>query len=140
MDRNGPAWDQTPSPPSSGAARWVYLALGFTFVGIGGLGILLPGLPTTPFMILAAWAFSRSSRRFHDWLYHHPLFGPSIQRWRAHRVIPLPAKLMSLTAMMGSFVLLAWRGSSLPGLIVVAVGMSWGTWFIWRCPSKVPGG
>ena len=72
--------------------RVLYFCLGIGFFGLGVLGVLLPGLPTTPFMVLAAWAFARSSRRFHNWLTTHHLFGPPIQRWQAHRVIPRPVK------------------------------------------------
>jgi uncharacterized membrane protein YbaN (DUF454 family) len=68
------------------------LGLGWTFFGIGLVGTLLPLVPTTPFMLLALWAFSIGSERFHRWLYHHPVFGPPLQRWQRDRVIPLWAK------------------------------------------------
>ncbi|HYH94448.1 YbaN family protein, partial [Hyalangium sp.] len=68
--------------------RFLYKALGFFFVGLGVLGAFLPVLPTTSFLLLALWAFSRSSRRFHHWLYTHPRFGPRLQEWHEHGTIP----------------------------------------------------
>jgi uncharacterized membrane protein YbaN (DUF454 family) len=79
--------------------RPVYFLVGWLFFALGATGILIPGLPTVPFMLVALWAFSRSSRRFHDWLYSHPLFGPPLQRWQDHRVIPMKAKLVAVTMM-----------------------------------------
>lgn len=121
-----------------GPTRWLFLGLGIAFVGVGGVGVVVPGLPTTPFMILAVWAFARSSQRFHDWLYHHRVFGPSIQRWHRHRAIPLGAKLASLTAMIATFAMLVWRGASPLVLVLIGLVCGWGAWFIWRCPSRAP--
>ena len=87
-------------------ARRLYLLLGWLFFGLGAVGAVVPGLPTTLFMLLALWAFSKCSQRFHDWLYAHPTFGPPLQQWRNYRVIPLKAKLLSITMMALSFIYL----------------------------------
>ena len=79
--------------------RIVYFLIGCLFVGLGFVGTFLPLLPTVPFLLLALWCFARSSKRFHDWLYHHPRFGPPLQDWDQHGVIPVRAKILS-TAMM----------------------------------------
>lgn len=79
--------------------RALYLAAGFGFVGLAGLGAMLPGLPSTVFVILAAWCFGRSSPRLERWLLDHPRFGPSLRAWRAHGAIPRPAKAIALTSM-----------------------------------------
>ena len=79
--------------------RPVYLLLGWLFFALGATGVLIPGLPTVPFMLAALWAFSKSSQRFHDWLYSHPIFGPPLQQWQDHRVIPLKAKVLAVLTM-----------------------------------------
>ena len=84
-------------------ATRLYLLLGWFFFGLGAVGAVVPGLPTTLFMLFALWAFSKSSQRFHDWLYAHPNFGPPLQQWRKYRVISLKAKLLSVTMMTLSF-------------------------------------
>jgi uncharacterized membrane protein YbaN (DUF454 family) len=82
-----------------------FFLLGWCSFGLGAVGVVVPGLPTVPLMLLALWSFSRSSQRFHDWLYHHRIFGPPLQEWRAHRVIPVRAKIVAVLTMTIS---LAW--------------------------------
>jgi uncharacterized membrane protein YbaN (DUF454 family) len=118
--------------------RVVYLCLGIMFLGLGILGVLLPGLPTTPFMVLAAWAFARSSRRLHTWLTTHPVFGPPIRRWQAHHVISPPVKGVAITAMALSMGAAIWTGTPLVLLVLMGAVMVGGTVFILRCPSRVP--
>lgn len=79
--------------------RLVWLGLGWLSVGLGIIGIALPLLPTTPFLLLAAFAFARSSERVHDWLVNHPRFGPSIRDWREHGAIRPRAKVAAMVAL-----------------------------------------
>ena len=104
------------------ATRVVYLALGWLFFAFGMLGVVLPVLPTTPFLLLSLWAFSRSSERFHQWLYQHKTFGPSLQRWHQHRIIPLHAKVLIVLTMSGSLIYLA-GFSSMPWSVTVFVSL-----------------
>ena len=84
---------------SSRLARPFLLGLGWIAVGLGLVGVVVPGLPTTPFLLVALWAFSRTSKRFHDWLYNHPRLGPPLRDWRQHGVIPLKAKILAIATM-----------------------------------------
>jgi uncharacterized protein len=82
--------------PATGALRALYLALGVLFVGIGGVGVALPVLPTTPFVILAAACFARSSLRLERWLIEHRRLGPPLVAWRERGAIPPRAKAAAL--------------------------------------------
>lgn len=117
--------------------RIFYFFLGWFFFMIGLIGVILPVLPTTPFMLLALWGFSKSSERFHRWLYQHRFFGPALQQWDQHRVIPLPAKIISVTMMMISFTYLSiFQKLSIEFLIPIALFMLYGAWFILTKPSR----
>jgi len=79
--------------------RYVFLVLGIGFVALGFIGAFLPVLPTTPFLILAAACFARSSPRLENWLLQHRQFGPLLRGWRERGAIPVKAKLMALGGM-----------------------------------------
>ena len=119
--------------------RPVYFLLGWCFFGLGAVGTVVPGLPTTPFMLLALWAFSKSSQRFHDWLYAHRLFGPPLRQWRDHRVIPARAKLLALATMLLSFSYLAlFTALNVWLKVLVGLVMLYGAVFILAHPSRRP--
>src|SRR5690606_19127146 len=82
---------------------------------------VVPGLPTTPFVLLAAWAASRGSRRMHDWLSNHPRLGPPLADWREQRAIATPAKRLAVSFLMLSWVLLLWRGT--PGWLLAILAL-----------------
>ncbi|MCS7486510.1 MULTISPECIES: YbaN family protein [Marinomonas] len=72
--------------------RILYLLLGWFSLISGIIGIFLPLLPTTPFVLLAAWCFSKSSKRFHSWLLNHKFFGPIVHDWQSSDGIPRRAR------------------------------------------------
>ena len=105
--------DPHPPPPpdperrrSKGAARFAWLAAGWVCFGVGAIGVVVPGLPTTGPMLLAVACFARGSERLHRWLLHHRVFGPSLRRWQRHRIIPLRAKVTAIAMMVASMVYL----------------------------------
>ncbi|MGI2336749.1 MAG: YbaN family protein [Dehalogenimonas sp.] len=77
--------------------RILLIIAGSIALGLGILGIFLPLLPTTPFLLLAAACYARSSNRFHDWLLGHRIFGEYIRNYRDHRAIKLRAKVLGIT-------------------------------------------
>jgi len=84
---------------SSSAKRGVYFALGLLMLALGIVGAFLPVMPTTIFIILAAWCFGRSSPRFEGWLLGHATFGPPLRAWREQGAIPRRGKIMAWTGM-----------------------------------------
>lgn len=83
----------------------LWLMAGLLALALGILGAFLPLLPTTPFVILAAACFARSSERLHGWLLSHSVFGPAIRDWQQHRAISRRGKRAALVAMAAVFVL-----------------------------------
>ena len=81
------------------------ILIGCLSLALGALGIFVPLLPTTPFLLLAAFAFANSSDRLHQWLLDHNLFGPLIDNWRQHRAISRRAKIVSALSMIAIIVI-----------------------------------
>lgn len=116
------------------------VGVGFLFVGLGVLGVLLPVLPTTPFLLLAAACFAHSSERFYVWLLTNRVFGSYIRDWRENRGLSLPVKLWVI------FVLAVTMGISVVFfvpivavkvlLVLIGLGISA---YIWRLPTKPMG-
>ena len=77
--------------------RGLLIILGTIFVGFGIVGIFLPLLPTTPFLLLAAWCYSKSSDRFYSWLLNNKWFGNYIKNYRAGKGVPLRVKILSVS-------------------------------------------
>lgn len=132
--------DKTPRPNAERVrrcwARWALFSFGWLNVTLGIIGIVLPGMPTTVFLLMAAWAFSKCSDRFHLWLWCHPKFGSSVQAWHRHRAIPRTAKVMAVGSMSFSFAfvaLLVADGWTLP--TIMASGMLPAATYILTRPS-----
>jgi uncharacterized membrane protein YbaN (DUF454 family) len=120
-------------------ARYGLIAFGWLNVGLGVIGAFLPVMPTTIFLILALWAFSKSSPRFHAWLYSHRILGKPLRAWQAHRVIPIPAKCLALTMMLLSLLyvtLFVAEGWALP--ISLALTLSAVAGYILSRPHRIP--
>jgi len=79
--------------------KLLYIFLGSLFLGLGFIGILVPGLPATPFLLLSAGCYVRSSNRLYKWLLNHKIFGKYIKTFREHRALPKSSKIISLISM-----------------------------------------
>lgn len=100
--------------------KWLWFILAWLSFVIGFIGAFLPILPTTPFLILAAFLFSKSSPRFHTWIMGLPVAGDAVRDWQRNRVINLRAKFLC-----GSMILLSlfliWRSAGIPLVIQILV-------------------
>ena len=117
--------------------RSVWLVIGLVSLLLGVLGIFLPLLPTTPFVLLSAFCFSKSSTRMHSWLLNHRIFGQLITDWEAHGVIRTKIKVIATSSMLllASYPLLfiafpIW----LKAIVVISIVSV--LLFIWSRPSK----
>lgn len=81
--------------------RWAWWLLAWLALGLGVVGIVVPGLPTVPFVLLSAYAAGRGSQRLHAWLLAHRQFGPVIRDWQAHGAVGRRAKWLA-TGMMAA--------------------------------------
>lgn len=81
---------------SNPLAKLMWISLGSLFVGLGAIGVIVPGLPTTPFLILAAACYIRSSQRLYDWLISNKRFGPYLKDYREGKGIPRKAKRLAV--------------------------------------------
>ena len=98
-----------------------YLILAYFFAGLGIVGAFLPLLPTTPFLLLAAWAATRGSPELHEWLYNHPRFGPPLIAWEEKRAVSTGAKITALVFMALSWTLMLFmtEGPLVPAITAV---------------------
>lgn len=117
--------------------RVCWLGAGWTSLALGIIGIFLPLLPTTPFILVAAWCFSLGSPRCEAWLLDHKHFGPMVREWRQYRAVPLRAKqlawvMMGIGSAWGAYTL-PLRWSWLPAVFCLCVGV-----WLWRLPSSIP--
>lgn len=113
---------------NSRTGRYLLIALGWLCILVGLIGVVVPGLPTTVFLLIAAWAFSKSSDRFQRWLLDHPRLGPPVIAWRERGAIPLKAKVLAIVMMAASLSIIVFYVASdwvLPmvvGSIMAAAG------------------
>jgi uncharacterized protein len=114
--------------------RFAWMVAGATSLLLGFIGIFLPLLPTTPFVLLAAFCFSRGSERWEAWLLAHPRFGPMVHQWRRDRAVPLRAKQLATVMMAASCAWTAWALHSpwrfAPAVVCTAVAI-----WLWRLPT-----
>lgn len=133
-----------PAPPPVAPAprvrlRWAWWLLAYVSLGLGIVGIAVPGLPTVPFVLLSAFAASRGSQRLHAWLLAHRQFGPMIRDWQAHGAVSRRAKRLavSMMAVCAAIMFLTspkwWMAAS--GTAIMAVVAVW----LWRRPEPPSG-
>ena len=127
-----------PTRSSSKIARILFGLLAYVSLGIGLIAIVIPGLPTTEFILLAAWAATKSSPRLSAWLENHRLFGPILSNWRNGKIIQRKAKVSATVSMLLCAGLMLYvLDHGWPVFLAIA-GMSLGNLWIWSRPESLP--
>ena len=116
--------------------RYLYLTLGFVCVGLAYIGFVTPGIPFSIFLVIAAWAFAKSSKRMEAWLYNHPWFGKFLTNWVNKRVFPQKGKYAMILVMASTLIfswftlynvnMIIWTGAFMVGVAIWA----------WRYPGS----
>lgn len=124
----GQRWDSSAhtNGTSSRLIRRVWIGAGTLFVGVGTLGIFLPLLPTTPFLLLAAACYARGSKRFYNWLLGNRWFGNYIKDYRERKGIPLKLKILSISLLWVTIGYSAVFVASIPLIRAVLIGIAIG--------------
>ena len=116
--------------------RALYLLLGILFFATGVIGVFLPVLPTTPFMLLALWAFSNSSQTLHDYIWNHKRYGPMVRAWKKYGAIPLKAKFSAITVMgLSAIIVVFFSGAPMWAIISALALMLVGATYILTRPT-----
>ncbi|MEP3297221.1 MAG: YbaN family protein [Pseudoruegeria sp.] len=116
--------------------KYFWALLGLISLALGMIGVILPLLPTVPFLLLAAFCFARSSNRLHQWLIHHPTFGPSILDWNENGAISSKAKRLATISILVAFSLSLFLGVKTVVLIIQATVLVCVLVFIWTRPNS----
>lgn len=111
---------------------------GFAALALGIIGIVLPVMPTVPFLILAAWCFGKSSPALEARILAHPLYGPHVRAWREHGAISRQAKLLATVMLSGSAVGALLLAPPPWAYVPLAIGIVTASW-IWTRPDKRDG-
>lgn len=116
-------------------ARYIWVALGALALALGAIGVLLPGLPTTPFVLLAAFCFGKGAPHLAAKLHDHHLFGPILSDWQAHGAIAVKYKVLALVMMAATLGLSLWLALPAWALSLQALCMAGAATFILTRPS-----
>lgn len=117
--------------------RALLMGAGLLALLLGLLGAVLPGLPTTPFVLLAAACFAKASPRLHTWLVQHRWLGPMVRDWEAHHTLPLRIKCLASGMMAVMVGVSAWQLAERPGIqVTVLLAGLVGCFVVWRIPTR----
>ena len=118
--------------------RMILISLGWLCVSLGFIGIFVPGIPTTIFLIIALWAFTKRSKKLRNWLLNHKRFGPILNNWQQHKVVPRRAKILMVALMTLASILFYYSLQNLYltiGLVIILVLVAI---YVISLPSKIP--
>lgn len=129
-----PSPDAAAAPLNRRPWRLLWLLGGFLALGLGLIGVITPVLPTVPFVLLAAWCFSKGSARWEAWLLAHPRWGPMVRDWRERHAVPRRAKWLAWSMMSISCAIAFWQAPLWAAGLALMICLSVALW-MWRLPD-----
>ena len=117
--------------------KYLWMALGFLSLGMAYIGVVVPGIPFSIFLVFAAYCFAKSSPRMHAWIYNHKYFGPFLTNWTEKKVFPQKMKYMMVVVMSSSAALLWFTTGNIKATLWSAGFMALVAVWAWRFPGSV---
>ena len=116
----------------------ILITLGWCCVGMAFIGVFVPGIPTTIFLIVALWAFARSSKKFHSWLLNHKRFGPILQNWESHKVVPRNAKILMVILQISAVIIFHYSLQNIYLTVLLIITLIFVARYVLSLPSELP--
>ena len=114
----------------------LWTTAGLLSLGMAYIGVVTPGIPYSPFVVFAAYCFSKGSERMHKWMYNHKLFGPFLTNWGEKRVFPTKMKFFMLAMMTTSLIIMSFT-VPVKGVVYTGIFMLFVAVWAWRFPGSV---
>ena len=117
--------------------KYLWMGLGFLSLGMAYIGVVVPGIPFSIFLVFAAYCFAKSSKKWHDWLYNHKYFGPFLTNWVQKKVFPTWGKYAMILVMSSSLAFLWFSTGNLKAVAWSGGFMLFVALWAWRYPGSV---
>ena len=116
----------------------ILITIGWSCVGLAFVGTFVPGIPTTIFLIVALWAFAKSSKKFHSWLLNHKRFGPILQNWESHKVVPRKAKILMVILQISAVIIFHYSLQNIYLTVILIITLVFVARYVLSLPSELP--
>jgi len=116
----------------------ILITIGWLCVGLAFVGTFVPGIPTTIFLIIALWAFAKSSKKFHSWLLNHKRFGPILQNWESHKVVPRKAKILMVILQISAVIIFHYSLQNIYLTAILTIILVFVARYVLSLPSELP--
>ena len=116
----------------------ILITIGWLCVGLAFVGTFVPGIPTTIFLIVALWAFAKSSKKFHSWLLNHKRFGPILQNWESHKIVPRNAKILMVILQISAVIIFHYSLQNVYLTVLLIVTLIFVARYVLSLPSELP--
>ena len=118
--------------------KFILITIGWSCVGLAFIGTFVPGIPTTIFLIVALWAFAKSSKKFHSWLLNHKRFGPILQNWETHKVVPRKAKILMVILQISAIIIFHYSLQNIYLTAILIITLVFVARYVLSLPSELP--